>query len=194
MRAFIAVELTAVILQRLASLAADLRARIPAGAVRWVDPGGIHLTLKFLGEVSTGQAEEIRGVIEAVAADQHAFKMRVRGLGCFPNLRSPRVVWVGVEPADASLDGLQAGLETGCEALGFGREARAFSPHLTLGRIRREVRREGIEALQAAVRQAGEVECGTMRVDRLHLIRSELKPSGPVYTVLSTSHLSGAVA
>lgn len=190
MRAFIAIELTPEIGQQLAGVAAALRARLPAGTARWVDLGGIHLTLKFLGEVSDVQTREIADVMQAVAAGQPAFEIRVRRLGCFPNLSSPRVVWVGVDPDDGSLTALQAGLEKGCEKLGFGREARAFSPHLTLGRIKREARREGIEALKMAIRQAGEPECGAMHVDRIHLIRSELKPTGAVYSVLATTHLS----
>lgn len=192
MRAFIAIELTPAIGQRIAGIAAALRARIPAGTVGWVNPGGIHLTLKFLGEVSAVQTREITDLMQAVTAGRPAFEIRVRRLGCFPNPSSPRVVWVGVDPDDGSLAALQEGLERGCEKLGFDREARAFSPHLTLGRVKREARRDGIEALQMAIRQAGEAECGAMEVDRIHLIRSELKPTGAVYSLMATSTLSGS--
>lgn len=192
MRAFIAIELTDVIGQHLAGLAADLKARVPSGTVRWVDPEGIHLTLKFLGEVSAGQTAAIRDVMQTVVANRPAFEVRVRGLGCFPNVSSPRVVWVGVETDGGSLAALQADLESGCERLGFPRETRAFNPHLTLGRIKREARREGIEALDGAIRHVGNAECGTMMVDQIHLIRSELKPAGAVYSVLMTSSLSEA--
>jgi 2'-5' RNA ligase len=194
LRAFIAVELTNAIHQRLTNVAGELRARTSAGTVRWVDPAGIHLTLKFLGEVSASQAEDIQRLMEPVAAGQPAFEVRVRGLGCFPNLRSPRVVWVGVEQDEAKLAGLQAGLETACEKLGFPREVRGFSPHLTLGRTTRDARREGIETLQQAIQEAGEADCGTMRVDQVHLFRSELKPSGAIYSVLATARLTGAMA
>jgi RNA 2',3'-cyclic 3'-phosphodiesterase len=193
LRAFIAIELTEAIHRRLAHVAGELRERTSAGTVRWVDPAGIHLTLKFLGEVSSSQAEDVWRLLEPVAAGQPAFEVRVRGLGCFPNLRSPRVVWVGVEQDEATLTGLQMGVESASEKLGFAREGRSFTPHLTLGRTSRDARREGIDSLQRAIQELGEAECGAMRVDQVHLFRSELKPSGAVYSVLATARLMGVM-
>jgi 2'-5' RNA ligase len=193
LRAFIAIELTEAIHRRLADVASELSARTSAGTVRWVDPAGIHLTLKFLGEVSASQAEDLWRLVEPVAAGRPVFEVRVRGLGCFPNLRSPRVVWVGVEQDEATLTGLHVGVESACDKLGFAREGRRFTPHLTLGRTSRDARREGIDSLQGAIHEVGEAECGAMLVDEVHLFRSELKPSGAVYSVLATARLMGAI-
>ncbi len=191
LRAFIAIDLTATVRRRLTEIASGLAATTPSGAVRWVNPQGIHLTLKFLGEVSEERGPDIARQVEVIANGQAQFEVSIRGTGCFPSLRAPRVVWIGATAVDDSLERLQASLEAACEKLGFAREGRAFSPHLTLGRVNRGARQRDIEALRAGLEQLGGAEAGSMRVDRLHLFRSDLKPTGAVYTILATARLRG---
>ena len=115
-----------------------LRAQLPTG-VRWVDPNGIHLTLKLLGNFVPDQAEDILEVMGRHAASVEPFSICLSGLGMFPNPKRPRVVWAGIEGELDSLQNIQAELEEATWGLGFAKEKRPFSPHLTLGRVREQV-------------------------------------------------------
>ena len=193
MRAFVAIDLTTTVRRRLADLEAELSKDVPRGTVRWVAADGIHLTLKFLGETSQEQAGGVQARMESLAADFAPFEVQIGGAGCFPSLNAPRVVWIGAASTDGELGRLQTSLESECSKLGFEREQRGFRPHLTLGRVNRAATHQGVLALRAAVEQLGPAGVGAMRVDRIHLFRSELLPSGPVYTTLASSPFSGAM-
>jgi 2'-5' RNA ligase len=134
-RSFIAIELPEALKRELTELEAILKARsLPV--VRWVDPYGIHLTLKFLGDVPEEKIEEIMMAMEESAVGIAPFQLEVRDVGAFPNLNRVQVVWVGVKGELNKLAQLQQQVEANMEQLGFPREGRAFSPHLTLGRLR----------------------------------------------------------
>lgn len=188
-RIFIAIELSDPVKRWLAAARAALEPAVPAGTVRWVDGKGIHLTLKFLGEIPARQADEVRVAIDRAAAGAKSFSITVEGLGCFPNLNRPRVVWAGVR-AQAELGELQSRLETELEGMGFAREERAFSPHLTLGRVRDGIpdgRRGDIGAAVAAAKTGEPV---SMEVGEISLFRSVLRPGGAEYTVLYSAPLN----
>jgi 2'-5' RNA ligase len=138
MRAFIAVDIPPSVKQQLAALQDRLRASLPPPSnralhIRWVLPEGIHLTLKFLGEITTTQAEQVKVALRALPLLE-AIKVEVKGLGVFPNNHRPRVLWVGVE-APPALGFLAAQIEAAIARLGFAKEERAFAPHLTLARF-----------------------------------------------------------
>jgi 2'-5' RNA ligase len=190
-RSFIAIEFPAEIQQRLDQVSRQVRQRLsglPGSIVRWVPAENIHLTLKFLGDVSVANLDLLQEMLLAEAREHHAFELSVGGLGAFPDLHRPRVVWVGIQ-APPELAALQGGIESRMEKLGYPREERPFSPHLTLGRITRnanntEARQIG-DALQAAkVGFLGVVGAGEVR-----LFKSDLKPGGSVYTCLFTAPL-----
>ena len=143
-RSFIAIELSPEIRQSLARLQEKLKA---AGnpPVRWVDPANIHLTLKFLGDIDSGITGRITAALEAAARDTHPCSIEVSGLGVFPNPRRVQVVWVGLTGEMEKLNRLQKSIEDGLMPLGFPPEGRAFSPHLTLARVKR-LRRAGRQA------------------------------------------------
>jgi 2'-5' RNA ligase len=192
LRTFIAVELTPPILDELADLQARMVEDVPAGLVRWVRPAGIHLTLKFLGEVPVGQVDAIAAAMREACAPHGPFRLSIQGLGCFPNARRPRVVWVGVDEPTGVLIALQRDVERALRPLGFRPEGRQFSPHLTLARVKGRDR-DAVEALGEYVGRA-RVRVGEMAVAAVHLMRSELLPGGAVYTALAVAPLSGTPA
>jgi len=183
-RTFIAIELPRPIKAGLTELQDRLRAQAPPRAVRWVRPEGIHLTLKFLGRTPEGQIEDIVRALSSACAPFPPFACTVEGLGCFPNLHRPRVIWVGVQEPTGALSGLQRAIEEACAGLGFRRERRPFHPHLTLGRLQDRVSREERAVVSELIRRTEAASLGTMIARGVSLIRSDLRPGGAVYTTL----------
>jgi len=158
--------------------------------VAWVRRENLHLTLKFLGEVEEAALGTVGDAIRQVAARHAPFRLVFSGLGAFPQPRTARVVWVGVGEGAGALAELYAEMEARLEPLGFQREARPFTSHLTLGRVRGPGRRE---QLAAAVTSMAPDAVGEMLLDRIDLMRSELRPEGARYSVLRTFPLEGSV-
>jgi len=188
-RTFIAIELTAPILERLGDLQSRMQRDLPPKFLRWVRPEGIHLTLTFLGDIPLEQVDPIAEALGEACAGHAPFAVSIAGMGCFPNTRRPRVVWIGVEEPSGALARLQREIGEALKPLGFRPEARGFSPHLTLGRVKGGGR-QAMEALGAYVERA-RVRLGEMRVETVHLMRSDLLPSGAVYTELAIVPLEG---
>jgi 2'-5' RNA ligase len=185
-RAFIAIELPEDIRKQLDAIEKQVIAQAGESAlraVRWVPANNMHLTLKFLGEVSTGNLQALARILQSEAAEHHGFEMTIGRLGAFPNVRRPRVIWVGTE-APGELSGLQKAIESETHKLGYPVEERPFSPHLTLGRISQNARPDEVTRVARALSEIMIGEIGRMRVDRIHLFRSDLHPSGAVYTSL----------
>ncbi len=189
-RSFVAIDLPPELRSRLGSLEKDLERRVPPGSVRWVRPEGIHLTLKFLGDVLPEGLSPVQEILAGAARRVTACCVAVAGVGCFPNVRRPRVVWVGVENPTGELRRLQAEVEVGLERLGYPREERAFSPHLTLGRLRQEMG-SSASAVGAAVESSPAPSLGEVAVKAICLFRSELRPTGAVYTLQGEFPLEG---
>ncbi|HOG48172.1 MAG TPA: RNA 2',3'-cyclic phosphodiesterase [Anaerolineae bacterium] len=188
-RAFIAIELDAPLRAALGELQGRLK-RAPLGRLgRWVDPGGIHLTLKFLGDVSTSQLPELRQALQRAAGEVLPFDVALAGLGCFPNTRQPRVIWVGVDEPTGALKRLQCAVERELGAIGFPPEGRAFTPHLTLARVRDQVASLERAELGAWVQQQSVGRVGAMCAAELALMQSQLRPGGAVYTCLEAAPL-----
>lgn len=184
MRAFIAIDLDAAIKTAVEALVRRLKAR--GAEVRWVDEGGMHLTLKFLGWIDESRVARIECVLSDVARRHASFPLRLEGTGAFPAERSPRVLWIGVA-AEPRVLALQADLETALEAEGFEREGRAFTPHLTLGRVKGQGRLAG--TMSELARHRGDV-FGEMTVRALSLFESRLHPDGAEYRIVSQAGLS----
>jgi 2'-5' RNA ligase len=190
-RSFIAIQLSADILSAIADLQRRLKSQVPEGTVRWVQPKGIHLTLQFLGDVPSAKINSIAQAMTVACAPFHPFPITVGGLGCFPNAKRPRVTWVGVDEPTGTLAALQKAVERAMVPLGFEPEKRAFHPHLTLGRTQRRATRDQAQALGALVTATQVTVLGQMDVDRVNLIRSDLRPTGAVYTPLTAAPLTG---
>ena len=189
-RAFIAISLPGPLLEQLGRLQRQLERAIPPRSVRWVQPAGIHLTLKFLGETPVDKLPAIEAALAALARSAPPCPFTVTGLGCFPNLSRPRVIWVGVQEPTGRLARLQDAVEEAVAPFGFPPEGRGFSPHLTLGRVQRQASRSDTARIGQAVAQTAVGELGRVPATHFHLIRSVLKPSGAEYTTLSTFTLS----
>ena len=184
MRIFVALDIAGDVHRALEAFVACLK---PVAAdARWVRPEGMHITVKFLGEVSPEKVERIEGEL-AMVRSETAVDMQFRGVGFFPNERQPRVFWVGVE-ASPNLAELAADIETRLEKLGIPREGRAFRPHLTLARF---TSTRGLDRLREALAASPPGEFGRMRTDRFHLYQSRLWPGGAVYTKLATWRFVG---
>lgn len=175
-RLFLALNLPPDVRQALHDAAAPLReATAAAGGVGWVRPDGLHLTLKFLGEVAEPAARALVDALAPVVARHAAPTLALRGVDAFPNLSRPRVVWAGVE-ATPRLELLQHDVEATCATLGYEVEGRAFRPHITLGRVRPDAARASLEGLAAAApRVALDARVVVPTVD---LMESTLLPGG----------------
>jgi 2'-5' RNA ligase len=185
-RTFIAVELPQEIHDKLKQLQDDLKASMPD--VRWTKYGNVHLTLKFLGDVQISRIDAISETLRGIARQFSPFTISLTGIGAFPNSRRPRVVWVGLEKGGDKLIKIAESIEASMRKLGFPREKRKFSPHLTVGRVRRLTNPSAMtQALERSV--VGKI--GEFVVQRVSLIRSQLDPAGSIYTILTEAPFSG---
>ena len=182
-RSFIAVEIPIEIQNANAHSTAPLQKVLPQPMVRWVAPQNVHLTLKFLGDVSPANLERMADVLKVEAVVQEAFSMSVGGLGAFPTSRRARVIWIGLE-APPSLVALQHGVEAASARLGYTRENRPFSPHLTIGRVGQSVRATELQKIRAALEGTTVGSLGMVKVDAIHIFKSDLRPGGSIYTHL----------
>lgn len=153
----------------------------------WTRPGNMHLTLKFLGNIDPQSLPEIINALTR-ARSRAPFRVSLEGVGVFPGWEKPRVVWVGLHDPDRNLVTLQSQLETALEPLGYPRETRPFSPHLTLGRIKSPKR---CDRLQSEVASLDPIDPSPFEVNSIRLYRSDLTPKGSVYTVLEEISLQG---
>jgi 2'-5' RNA ligase len=177
MRTFIAIEIPDGIKKEMAKAQEQLkRSGADAG---WTRPEGIHLTLKFLGEVLEAKIDEIKNALAQAAGATSRFRLEIAGAGAFPNPKNPRVVWLGVSGDIDKLATLWSSVEDSMTALGFDREERAFSPHLTLARIKYLRPRY---SWQKAIDSIKDIRLAGFEVDHVSLMKSELKPSGAAYT------------
>jgi 2'-5' RNA ligase len=187
-RIFLAIALPDTVHRRLDEIQRGLKAAAgerAARAVRWSPAGNMHLTLKFLGEVSAANVQTLTGMLRKEAVEHSRFTVRFAELGAFPNPRRPRVLWVGAD-APPELLRLQKAIESETRLMGYPAEERPFSPHLTLGRVSASAHADDVAAIARAIEQVPVGEVGTVDVDAIHLYRSDLRPSGAVYSVLET--------
>ncbi len=165
-----------------AAIAAEITRLRPLGPrVSWVAPPNLHLTLKFLGELPPPALEEVKDALAEAVAGASPFTLHFYGLGAFPGMARPRVLWVGVAEGGQAAQALQARLEAALTRRGFAGDTRSFSPHLTVGRVREP---RGLAELQQAMARAARMDFGRLDVQALSLMRSDLSPAGARYTEL----------
>jgi len=185
-RSFLAIEIPRIILKKIEEVQEDLK--LSQADVRWVNPEKIHLTLKFFGNIDESKIESIVKSIERPIRTTSPFSLKVRGVGAFPHLKNPRVIWVGLVDEKEVSAYFQKQLEEELEKIGFEREERAFHPHLTLGRMKSS---KGRSELAGRMERHKEEEFGDFQVERIILFKSDLRPSGPIYTPLREVKLGG---
>ena len=194
-RLFAAIELPSEVRRQLAGMIAQLGVELPGGSVRWVQADGIHLTLKFYGEVATDRVPSLSAALrQAAAGTLPPLALELKELGAFPSPARPRVIWAGVTGELEKLQDLQRAVERASAALGFEPEARGFTPHLTLGRVSEAWRPADRMQLANVFGRLGPGLRGTMAADSLSLMRSELGRGGAVYTRVAAAPFSGPPA
>jgi 2'-5' RNA ligase len=188
-RVFIAIELSQQILDTIEKQTARLRQTVGNDIIRWVPAQNKHLTLKFIGDTADSHMDFLKQMLTREAATHSQFDMQIGGLGSFPSSRMPRILWIGLH-APAELARLYQSLEAGTSRLGYKKEERAFSPHLTLGRARQNVNPADLLKVRAALDTIQLGNIATARVDSVHLFKSDLQSSGSVYTKFFSAPLS----
>lgn len=185
-RSFLAIELPPFVLARIGEIQDLLRTS--RAEVRWAKTEQIHVTLKFFGNIEEEQVAGISSIMEEATAQKSPFSLGVSGLGAFPSIRNPRVIWLGLEGWEETLLPLQQDIEARLESVGFARETRPFRPHLTLGRVKSL---KGRRDLVDLIERERDVRIEPFAIDRIVLFRSDLRPTGPIYTPLAIRELSG---
>jgi 2'-5' RNA ligase len=185
-RSFLAIELPSAIAKGIERVQHDLRQS--HADVRWVEPSRIHLTLKFFGNIDEGACDGIMDAVGKAVSGVKPFDLTVKGLGGFPRWNNPRVVWLRVDDFAGVLKPLQGAIEKYLGEVGYPMEEREFKPHLTVGRVRSG---KGKSGLLKRMEDFLHVELGGFRVERLVLFKSDLGPTGPLYTELRAVTLGG---
>lgn len=185
-RAFIAIDLPPDVQDCLTQITTQLREQIEEKTVRWVPIPNIHLTLKFLGDVSENNLDVLKEIICAEAILQKPMEISIGRLGAFPKARHPRVLWVGVE-APPELSSLQRGIETRTTKIGYPKDKRTFFPHLTLGRVSRNSNSNQVRKIGDMIGSSKVGFLGAASVQAVHFYKSDLTPNGAVYTKLFTA-------
>ncbi|MEN6386290.1 MAG: RNA 2',3'-cyclic phosphodiesterase [Phycisphaerales bacterium] len=178
MRCFIAADISDELRERIEKIQSELKRRLknPIG-IKWVKPELIHLTLKFLGEVDEDRLQEFYDALEIVFSNVNSFELEFTKVGSFG--RPPRVLWLGIENQVQQLQKLAGDLEDAFEQLGFEKEQREFSPHLTLARIERADR-----MLPQIIENFGKIDSPKITIDSVCFYKSQLTSDGPIYTLL----------
>jgi len=187
-RAFIAVDLPPTIQDSIEKQTTRLRQTLGNGPVRWVPVRNLHLTLRFIGDISPTHLDFFKQMLAKTAEMRPPFDLQIGGIGSFPNAKRPRVLWVGLH-APEGLASLQRQIESGTVQLGFEKEDKPFSPHLTIGRVRQTASPAELSKIRAALDGAQLGRIGTARIDSLHLYQSELHSEGSIYKKLFSAPL-----
>lgn len=185
MRCFIAIELNENIKKGLGSLMEQLMPFAPD--LKWVRPENLHITLKFLGEVKEEKIDKIKKTLDEVGRSCRPFKIKMKGMGQFPEKKKPRVIWAGVEDSEG-LFSLQKEVEKSLSRLGFKEEEREFTGHITLARIKDP---SGMERLLDRLSAFKEKDFGLLEVEEIVLMKSELRPDGARYERIGVFKLQG---
>ena len=184
MRLFIAIEVPETVKKELAVAQAKLK--VTGVDASWTRAEGVHLTLKFLGEVPEGKISEIMNALTNAVGSHAGFRVNVAGTGAFPDQKNARVVWAGMSGDVDTLAMLQVAVEEAMASLGFEREKRTFTPHLTIGRIRNIPSRDRWLKAFDGIK---DLTLPAFEVHAVSLMKSELKPAGAVYTEMGRVEL-----
>ena len=187
-RTFIALELPPALISLLHKVQQDLK-RMNIRA-RWVRPENIHLTLKFLGDINPGDVDKIDAAMAAAAIEFAPVTLTVRGIGVFPGIKRPRVIWVGLGGDIRSLLALQSRLEQELAEVEFPQDKRSFKAHLTLGRIKQSA---GPAVIRQVITEHATLSSDDFTCNQVLLFKSDLKPSGAVYSILKQTNLGMAI-
>jgi len=187
-RSFIAIELPAELKLELVQLEAQLKSGEQPG-VKWVDPNGIHLTMKFLGNIAVDRVEGITRAMEEAVCGISPFQLKVKELGVFPNFKRVQVAWVGLTGEVDKLAQLQKRIESNLTPLGFAPESRPFAPHLTLARLRAQTSPDEKQRFGQLIANTTFEAAHTIEVDAINLMKSQLTREGAIYSQINSIRL-----
>jgi 2'-5' RNA ligase len=189
LRVFIAIEIPAPVCDAIQKQTARLRQLLGNDLIRWVPAQNMHLTLRFIGDTTTSHLDFLKQLLLREAESHPQFSLQLGGLGSFPNSRKPSLIWIGIH-APSDLTSLQRNIEARAVRLGYAQEERAFLPHLSIGRVRQNVSPPELQKIRTLLDTIQLGNIGTARVDSIHLFKSDLTPSGAIYTKLFSAPLS----
>ena len=189
-RSFIAIPVPDEGIQALQAVVHDFDPEI-GRHMRWVRPEGIHLTLKFMGNIPAGMVDRVLADLPTVTAKFSPFKVGISGFGAFPNLRQPRVLWAGLDGDLVMLASMQLAVDDAVGNLGLPKEQRDFSPHLTLGRVRREVTDGQLRKIGEVVSAANLADSPSWTASAVNLMRTELDPAGSRHYLVGSATIGG---
>ncbi len=186
MRAFIAIELSEKIRAGLAQIQSCLKHS--EDDVKWAEKENIHLTIKFLGEISEENCSKVKAALDITAGSFKPFKLKLKDIGVFPKIGLPRVIWAGIDKGARESSEIARLMDEELSKIGFESEARPFAAHATIGRVRSP---KNIEALKEKLATIGDLGFGIKEqiVDSISLFQSKLTPTGPIYTKLHEAKL-----
>ncbi|HKJ28097.1 MAG TPA: RNA 2',3'-cyclic phosphodiesterase [Anaerolineales bacterium] len=187
-RSFIAVDLPESLFDSLSETSAQLQEMLDGMPIRWVPIENIHLSLKFLGDVSERNVSMLKEILQGEADNHNTFEISVGGFGVFPNVLRPRVIWVGVEAPD-ELVNLQRRIDMETARLGYAPDQREFTPHLTFGRVSRNASSNQVRKVSSLLRNFNLGFLGAARIEEVSLFRSDLGPDGAVYSKIYSAKL-----
>jgi len=183
-RTFIAIDFPDTVIDKIKILQKSINGSY-LSIIRWTKPDNIHLTLKFLGEVELEKIQLIEKSLDAIANKTEPFNLNLAEIGAFPNWGHPRIIWIGLENSEPLLS-VAKEIEENLDKLGFQREIKPFSPHLTIGRVRDKTSYKDIQMLENKCRTITRIK-DRILIDNFYMYKSDLQPFGPVYTLLHSS-------
>lgn len=188
MRAFIAIELPKEIKTILTKTQEKLKSS--EADIKWVEPENIHLTLKFLGEINEEQLNKITKIITNIASSKEPFHINLSCIGAFPDIKYPRVIWAGSDKSEFELKTIVKELENKIQKIGIPKEGRAFSSHITLGRVRSGLNKDKLkQKLEELSKVAIAGETAEFEANKITLFKSTITSKGPVYEAIHRASL-----
>ncbi len=181
-RLFIALEIPPNAQQKLVGVQQSLKS---ARGIRWSNPANLHLTLQFLGDTSLEKVSQLENTLQKTVPAINCFALQFGQLGVFPNFKRPQIIWVGVSAEQKTLQTLHKAVINATQSLGFEPEKRPFKPHLTIGRLHKWAKRQEFQILEQTIQRNQRNKIAEINVTHIALIRSQLKPAGPIYTSLA---------
>ncbi len=179
-RSFIAIEIDSLNKQKITNIISQLKKS--DAIVKWAKENQMHLTLKFLGDIKESDVEKISANLKSIADNFNTFSIKFSKIGGFPNMQKPRVIWLGIDKGSEYLKLLNNKIEDNLEKLGFAKEKREYSAHLTLGRIK------SLKNIQNLTKIINEINLDLndeVKIEKIILFQSALTPKGAIYTPLS---------
>jgi 2'-5' RNA ligase len=189
LRTFIAVDFPIEIKEKIIEITAYFQSKLPPAQIKWVEPDHMHLTLKFMGETPHDKLVQIKQSIHQVISIFPSFEIEIKALGMYPNNQRPRVIWLGIN-AENHLILLHNQLDQALKGEGIKSDRRPFSPHLTIGRVRRNADQESIIQIGKILSQFKIASLGSIKIDEILYYQSVLTPQGPIYTILQSTSLN----